>query len=214
MEEYALGWPDIFIAGVIVLSIIIGLLRGLIKESISLVTWIIAIILAVIFSPELAKQMTFTKVALIQTVTAFFIIFISAVLVGSIFNFFVGKLIRKTPFSSPDRALGGIFGLLRGVVVVTIVILLAGLTPVPTSSWWQASFSIEKFEVLAVWVKERLPEEYAKPFKFPDDEMPSTVNKTETKEDAKKDLKKDIKTDTDSKENKKEAESAEKKSAN
>jgi membrane protein required for colicin V production len=168
MEEYALGWPDIFIAAVIFLSVIIGLLRGLIKESISLVTWVIAIILAVIFSPELAKHMTFTQVAFIQTVTAFFIIFISAVLVGSIFNFLVGKLIRKTPFSAPDRALGGIFGLLRGVVVVTVVVLLAGLTPVPTSSWWQQSFSIEKFEVLAVWVKERLPEDYAKPFKFPD----------------------------------------------
>mgnify|MGYP003625990425 CR=1 FL=1 len=169
MEEYALGWPDIFIASAILLSIIIGVLRGLIKESISLVTWVIAIILAVIFSPELAKHMTFTQVAFIQTVTAFFIIFISAVLIGSIFNFLIGKLIRKTPFSSPDRALGGIFGLLRGVVVVTIVVLLAGLTPVPASSWWQKSFSIEKFEVLAVWLKERLPEEYAKPFKFPDD---------------------------------------------
>lgn len=168
MEEYALGWPDIFIAGAILLSIIIGLLRGLIKESISLVTWIIAIMLAVIFSPGLAEHMTFTQVAFIQTVTAFFIIFISSVLIGSIVNFFIGKLIRKTPFSSPDRALGAVFGLLRGVVVVTIVVLLAGLTPVPTSSWWQQSFSIEKFEVLAIWVKDRLPEEHAKPFNFPE----------------------------------------------
>lgn len=177
MEAYTLGWPDIFIAGAIFLSIIIGLLRGLIKESISLVTWVIAIVLAVIFSPELAKHMTFTQVSFVQSVTAFFIIFISAVLIGSIFNFFVGKLIRKTPFSSPDRALGAIFGLLRGVVVVTIVVLLAGLTPVPTSSWWQDSFAIEKFEVLAIWAKNRLPEEHAKPFKFPDNAPNKEQNK-------------------------------------
>jgi len=168
MEEYALGWPDIFIAGAIFLSIIIGLLRGLIKESISLVTWVIAIILAVVFSPRLAEYMTFTSVAFIRTVAAFFSIFISAVLIGSILNFFIGKIIRKTPFSSPDRVLGAVFGLLRGVVVVTIMVLLAGLTPVPTSSWWQQSFSIEKFQVLAIWVKHRLPEEHAEPFKFPE----------------------------------------------
>ncbi|MGE4350203.1 MAG: CvpA family protein [Candidatus Berkiella sp.] len=163
-----IGWPDILILAVIIFSILIGLFRGFIKESISLVTWISAIVLAIVFSGPFSSILTFTKEPFIRTIAAFFIIFILTVLVGSIINFFVGKLVRSTPFSSPDRVLGGAFGLFRGVVIVTIVVLLAGLTPLTKADTWTSSYSIEKFEVLALWVKDRLPEEHAKPFKFPD----------------------------------------------
>lgn len=163
-----IGWPDILILTVIIVSILIGLFRGLIKESISLATWVLAVVLAVVFSGPFSNVLTFTKEPFIRTIAAFFIIFILTVLVGSIINFFIGKLIRSTPFSSPDRVLGGAFGLLRGVVIVTIVVLLAGLTPLTKADMWTSSYSVEKFEVLALWVKDRLPEEHAKPFKFPE----------------------------------------------
>lgn len=173
MEQMGIGWPDIIIVSAIVISVIIGLMRGLIKESLSLVTWIIAIVLAVLFTQQLAVYMTFTKVEFIRSVVAFFIIFVSVVLIGSIVNFFIGKVVRKTPFSAPDRALGAIFGLLRGVVIVTIMVLLGGLTQIPQVDWWQESTSIQKFEMLAIWAKNRLPEENAKHFKFPDRDGPA-----------------------------------------
>lgn len=166
MEHF--GWPDIIIVCVIVLSIMIGLFRGFVKELISLTTWILAIILAVAYSGSMSSLMTFSKEPFIQTVAAFFLIFITTVIIGAIINYVIGLLVRKTPFSAPDRVLGSGFGLLRGVVIVTVVVLLSGLTPLTKAEWWTSSYSVEKFETLAIWVKDRLPEEHAKPFNFPD----------------------------------------------
>lgn len=171
-----INWPDTIIAIVIILSFLIGLFRGLIKESLSLVTWVLAVVFAVMFSESFSSVFTFTKEPFIKMATAFFIIFLSTVIVGAFINYFIGVFVRKTPFSTPDRILGGGFGLLRGVVIMTVVVLLAGLTPATEKDWWQASYSVEKFETLAVWVKERLPEEHAKPFKFPD-RKPETKSK-------------------------------------
>lgn len=166
MEQFS--WPDIVIVSVIFFSILVGLLRGFVKELLSLVSWGLAIALAVMYSGAFSQVLTFTKEPFIRTVAAFFIIFISTVLVGALVNFFIGKLVRSTPFSGPDRVLGSGFGLLRGVVIVTVVVLLAGLTPLTKEDWWKASYSVERFETMAIWVKERLPEEHAKPFNFPD----------------------------------------------
>lgn len=170
MEHFA--WPDIIIISVIALSIIIGLFRGFVKELISLATWILAIVLAVVYSGPLAQKMTFTQEPFIQTIAAFFVIFIVTVIIGAVVNYVIGRLVRNTPFSAADRILGSGFGLLRGVVLVTVVVLLAGLTPLTQADWWKSSFTVEKFESLAIWVKDRLPEEHAKPFKFPERTLP------------------------------------------
>ena len=81
----------------------------------------------------------------------------------------IGSFVRRTPFSLPDRILGSAFGLLRGVALVSILILLAGLTPFPEAPWWQGSYSIAKFQNFAIWLKDRLPDETAKVFRFPGD---------------------------------------------
>jgi membrane protein required for colicin V production len=158
--------PDFVILGLILLSILIGIIRGLIKESISLITWVVAITLAVLFASPFSQYMTFTKMAFLQTLSAFLIIFVGSVFIGAIFNFIIGSFVRKTPFSFADRILGAIFGFLRGILFVGILILLGGLTPLPTTPWWQKSYVISKFQVFAIWLKERLPEENAKAFHF------------------------------------------------
>jgi len=163
----SLGTPDLIIAGMIVLSILIGIARGFVKESISLVTWIVAIVLSILYSGSLAEYMTFTKVTLVRSLTAFLLIFLSIIFAGAIVNYTVGTLVRKTPFSAPDRVLGFAFGFLRGVVFVSILVLLAGLTPLPEAPWWQGSYMVSRFQVFAIWLKDRLPDEHAKVFHFP-----------------------------------------------
>ena len=158
--------PDFVILGLVLFSILIGIIRGLIKESISLITWAVAIALAILFASTLATYMTFTKIAFLQTLSAFLIIFVGTVFIGAILNFIIGSFVRKTPFSFADRVLGGLFGLLRGILFVGILILLGGLTPLPTTPWWQKSYVISQFQDFAIWLKERLPEENAKAFHF------------------------------------------------
>ncbi len=173
-----IGTPDIIIAGIILVSILIGIVRGFIKELISLITWVVAIVLAAMFTTSFAEHMTFSKTPFVRSLCAFILIFVSVVFVGAIINYIVGTLVRKTPFSTADRVLGSLFGVLRGIVFITILILLGGLTPLPQESWWQTSYFIPRAQVLSLWLKEQLPEEYAKTFNF-SDKVVKTDKKTE-----------------------------------
>lgn len=161
--------PDLIISSMIGLSILIGIARGFVKESISLITWLVAIALSILYAGDLSEHMTFTKVTLVRSLISFLLIFVSIVLVGAIINYMVGAFIRKTPFSAPDRILGSLFGLFRGVAFVSVLVLLAGLTPLPEAPWWQSSYMVSRFQVFAIWLKDRLPDEHAKVFRFPGD---------------------------------------------
>ncbi len=172
-----LSTPDLIISGIILLSILIGIVRGFVKESISLVTWVVAICLAAMYASPLSEHITFTSNAFIRNLTSFLIIFVGTVFVGAIFNYIIGSMVRKTPFSVPDRILGSAFGVLRGVFFVTVLVLIAGLTPFPKEQWWQKSYAISHFEELAIWVKDRLPDENAKVFHFSEE----SENTKETK---------------------------------
>jgi membrane protein required for colicin V production len=113
------------------------------------------------------------------------LIFIGVVFVGAIINYLIGTFVRKTPFSAADRALGSLFGLLRGVVFVMILILLCGLTPMPQAPWWQESYLIARVQVLSLWLKEQLPEEYAKAFNFSDKDEEEKLEKPDKKAESK-----------------------------
>jgi membrane protein required for colicin V production len=173
----SISTPDLLIAGIVFLSILIGIVRGFVKELISLVTWVFAICMAALYASPLSEHITFTKIALVKNLTSFLLIFVGIVFVGAIINYVIGGLIRKTPFSVPDRVLGSIFGVLRGGFFVTILILIAGLTPFPEEDWWNESYAIGKFEVLAIWIKDRLPDENAKVFHFSQESETGLVKK-------------------------------------
>lgn len=159
-------WPDLIIVAIILVSIFISFFRGFIKEVISLVSWVVAAWLAFVLASPLSKWMTFTEVESIRAVVAFLIVFVGMVFIGSLVNFMVGRFIRKTPFSMADRTLGIFFGLLRGVLVVTLLVFFAGLTPMPRDPWWQGSYSVSKFQSIALWMKGVLPEEIGRHFDF------------------------------------------------
>lgn len=158
--------PDLIIGGIMLLSVLVGVVRGFVKESISLVSWVVAIGLAVVYTSQLAEHMTFSKTSFIKNLTAFLLIFVGTVFIGAIINYIVGGMIRRTPFSVPDRVLGSLFGVLRGGFFITVLVLIAGLTPFPDEKWWQESYAIPRFQVLAIWLKDRLPDENAKVFRF------------------------------------------------
>jgi membrane protein required for colicin V production len=73
-------------------------------------------------------------------------------------------MVSKTGLSGTDKSLGVVFGAARGVLIVTMVVLLAQLTPMPAESWWQESRMVEYFVNLAVWIKEIVPKDIASRF--------------------------------------------------
>ncbi len=162
-----MSWLDLVILGIIVLSALISLIRGFVKESISLITWIVAAVLAFrYFSPMAELLEPFVDAPTIRNVAAFAILFIFTLVVGAIVNFIMSQLVSKTGLSGTDKALGVVFGAARGVLIVTMVVLLASLTPMPEASWWQDSATVGFFQQLAEWVKGIIPADAVDKFSF------------------------------------------------
>ena len=162
-----MSWIDLCIIGVIVLSALISLVRGFVKESISLVSWIVAGIIALRYYAPMADLLEpfIVSVTLRQWVGGG-ILFIVTLIVGAIVNFIVSQLVSKTGLSGTDKALGVVFGAARGVLIIAMLVLLASLTPMPEASWWQDSAMIGFFQQLAEWIGSVIPADAVGKFSF------------------------------------------------
>jgi len=162
-----MSWLDLLILGIIVLSALISLIRGFVKESISLISWIVAGVLAFrYFEPMSELLEPYLSAPTIRSVTAFAILFVSSLIVGAIINFIMSQLVTKTGLSGTDKALGVVFGGARGVLIVSMTVLLASLTPMPEAQWWQDSATVGFFQQLAEWIKGIIPADTVDKFGF------------------------------------------------
>lgn len=130
---------DIAIAVVVLLSAVIGLMRGLVREVLSLVVWILAFLVAVGFADDLAGRFAgFLEPDTARLAVAFVTLFVGTLIVGGLIQWALGKLIEGTGLSGTDRLLGFLFGSLRGVLVCIVAII--ALRPfLEDASWWAES---------------------------------------------------------------------------
>lgn len=130
---------DIVIGIVVVLSALIGLYRGLVKEVLALVSWVLAFVLAIYLSPALMAYVPLGWGAeSVRLVIAFAGIFVATLIAAGMLQWLLARLISSTGLSGTDRFLGFLFGSARGLLVC--VVLLIGLREVAQDSrWWQAS---------------------------------------------------------------------------
>lgn len=153
-----MSWVDLAVLGVIALSSLISLIRGFVKESISLVTWVVAGVIAFrYFSPLADLLEPFVDSLTIRSWIGGGILFLATLIVGAIVNFIVSQLVSKTGLSGTDKTLGVVFGAARGVLIVSMVVLILSLTSVPSTDWWQDAATIGFFEQLAEWIKGIIP---------------------------------------------------------
>ncbi len=152
-------YADYVVLAIITISILVGSIRGFVKEAFSLAVWAAAFLIAFQYSGALALQLeNHIELPSVRTSLAFAGLFISVLLVGGLLTFLVGKLVEKTGLSGTDRLLGGVFGGVRGVALVLAIILFAGMTPVPQDPWWQQSRTIQSLMPLAEWSAQFLPD--------------------------------------------------------
>lgn len=152
-------YADYVVFAIIAISILVGSIRGFVKEAFSLAVWAAAFLIAFQYSGALAMQLeNHIELPSVRTSLAFAGLFISILLVGGLVTFLVGKLVEKTGLSGTDRLLGGVFGGVRGLALVLAIMLFAGLTPVPQDPWWQESRTIQSLMPLAEWSAQFLPD--------------------------------------------------------
>jgi len=133
---------DIVIVIVIGLSAVIGLMRGLLREVLSLIAWVGAFILALYFSPQVARSLeAMLSNDSVRLVAAFAGIFITVLILASLVQWLLGKLVSATGLTGTDRMLGFVFGGARGVIL-SIVILIALRPFAETTEWWRSSMLI------------------------------------------------------------------------
>lgn len=160
-------WVDILIIAIIALSAVISLIRGFVQEALSLATWIAAFALAWFFFRPLSVQLEpWIDVPSIRLGVAYGAILLLVLIVGALVNLLMKSLVESTGLSGTDRLIGIFFGVARGVVVVAILVLLAGLTPFPHDGWWHDSQLIPYFEQIALWMKTYLPDDIAANFSY------------------------------------------------
>jgi membrane protein required for colicin V production len=170
---------DVAIVTIIVISALLGLLRGFVKEAVALVTWVAAIWLAMVFSgtvaawlPTALERATFSlggtdfEIRNLRLGLAFILLIVGTLIAGAIINHLLSRITKAQVLKSTDRALGAVFGVARGAAIVVILVLAAGLTLAPQTDWWQASRLMPPFERGAQRVLDLLPPAIAEHFSF------------------------------------------------
>jgi len=150
---------DIAIIAVLIVSAIISYTRGFFKEALSLAAWITSVWVATQFAPSLsALAEPYISVPTLRLGAAFLLLFLVTLILFSMANHLVAQLIKKTGFGGTDRAVGVVFGLMRGGVIVVVLVVLAGVTTMPQQPWWQDSHFVGYFQSLAYWLQGNLPD--------------------------------------------------------
>ena len=135
----AFNQVDIVILIITVLSSAFGLWRGLIKEVLSLLTWIAALLVSRVYSEPLAGLMTgVIENDGIRYVSAFAILFVIVMMFGTFLNFLMSKLLNATGLKLADRLLGAGFGVARGVIIVLVIMFIASMFVSETELWQQS----------------------------------------------------------------------------
>ncbi len=161
---------DYAILAILVLSILIGLWRGFLREFISLATWAAAFVIGFRFAEDMSVYLApYVGSPGVRAVLAFGGLFLATLALGGLINILVTQLVRGTGLGGTDRLVGFVFGGVRGAALIGALILAATLTPLPQSGWWQHSKMIPYFEPLALWMREQLPRRFAEPFVFPNE---------------------------------------------
>lgn len=148
MTALGLTAVDYALLTLLAVSVLVGILRGLVFELMSIVGWVLAWLVASHGGELIGDVLHIAQPGgVVRSVAGFVIGFAGTLLVCGIGARLLKLLISATPLTIPDRVLGGGFGLLRGGLLLLLLVSLVGVTPLSATGWWQQS------EVIP-WVQE------------------------------------------------------------
>ena len=147
---------DWAITAVLVISCLISLKRGFVKEALSLGAWVLAFFVATAFNERLTVILaSVIENPSLRHITAYATLFIGTLMVVSLLNKLLAQVIKMTGLSGLDRLMGTVFGLVRGLVVVlVIIVILRQLAPIEQESLWQTSSLLPHLLLLENWSRE------------------------------------------------------------
>lgn len=158
---------DIIVLAILGISVAFGAWRGLVREVLALVAWVAAFLIANLLAPDAAKLLPRAMAnEELRLLVSFVVVFIAALVGLSVLAIMASKLVRIIGLGPSDRVVGGIFGLVRGLLVVMILVLLAGLTTVPRQPMWRNAILSAPLEAFAGYIKAWLPSDLSKRIRY------------------------------------------------
>lgn len=158
---------DYLVLFVLIASVIISTLRGLVKEILSLVSWVVSFVVANAFGATLAPLLPAVVPGdAVRLMVSFVLLFIGVRFLMGLLTMAVDALVKATGLSLTDRGLGGLFGLARGMVIVLAGVILCGMTSIPQQTFWKNALLSPLAETAARTLKPYLPAAYAQHVQF------------------------------------------------
>ena len=154
---------DWIFVGVLSISLVVGIWRGLVYEILSVLNWIAAFVLAQWLAPMAAQWLPLSNATeVVRYAAGFVLVFILSLFAGGLVAFLIRKLVAAVGLRPVDRVLGALFGLVRGVVILLVLTVVVGMTPLVKGAWWQESTGAHVSTVVLQGLKPALPEEFGK----------------------------------------------------
>jgi len=172
-----MNWADVSIITLIFLSGMISFFYGFIEELFSFLSWSFSFVITLIFLDEMTGLLTTViSFADLRIGVALLILFFVSLVIFKWIGYLIINSIGPTPLSASERIVGALFGIARGNVIVILLILLAGLTQLPTTAGWQDSLLIHYIKPIVIFLRSELPLNIATEFNFeppPEFQLPS-----------------------------------------
>ncbi|MDN5752254.1 MAG: CvpA family protein, partial [Nitrosospira sp.] len=129
---------DYAVLAILVLSVMLSVVRGVVRELLSLAGWVVAFMVANSFAAGFAPILpSIIDGELLRTMLAFAGLFLSALLAMGLITMLTSALVRSVGLGFADRFFGSLFGFVRGLMVVLLIVLAAGLTALPQEPFWR-----------------------------------------------------------------------------
>lgn len=158
---------DIAVIVVIALSALLGLWRGVIREVFALAAWVAAIVGMFLLGERAASVLPFAQdTPWLRALAGYALTFVGIFVALSLIGFVLSKLVKAVGLSFVDRALGMLFGVVRGALIAVLLVFMAGATNLPSMNWWRESVTARPLATFAAILRSKLPEDLAKRFRF------------------------------------------------
>jgi len=159
-------WFDYAVIAIVCLSVLLAAIRGVVREIAALAGWAAALILSGLFAQELAQWLPIAVSPVLKAVIAYLVIFLGVLLVSGLAGVLLAKLFRAAGLGFTDRAVGALFGLVRGVLIVFVGVMLAGLTGLPKEPFWREAALSGPIETAVLAAKPALPKDLAQRIRY------------------------------------------------
>ena len=153
---------DYVVLAIFFISIVLSLIRGIVREVLSIAGWIFAFIAASTYASDFEPLVPSEIGGSLRIVAAFLIVFIATLIVAVLVTMLLNALIKNVGLGFIDRILGAFFGFARALIIVLVLVLIAGLTAFPQQPLWQQAVLREPMELMAKQAMPWLPEDLAK----------------------------------------------------